>query len=305
MMTSGNDGAVHVWNLSRFLAAEQSISRLRTHVSFFSDCEFLDNNKACVTCSAGLITFDVRTGRELDRRPVTKAEIESNVLAMVISTDRKLIALSAESFPERQETYLEIFNTLTKEIILTRRFHEGDSGSAKRAFSPDNRFYVHFIKKRVTVFDVVAGCEHFDFELPAESKSVAFAPDGKSCVFTGNDGMLYRYSFPEGIEKTKRFLQAAFWQFFPSDHASVFSSNRLIKLTGANSSSSVRFVSSSNPDKTSSAPVACAVVQEAMMEATRLLPEYLSHRRICFYPWLRELAIGSNVRFPLFSTINT
>ena len=33
------------------------------------------------------------------------------------------------------------------------------------------------------------------------------------------------------------------------------------------------------------------VVQETMMEATRLLPEYLSHRRICFYPWLRELAI--------------
>lgn len=33
------------------------------------------------------------------------------------------------------------------------------------------------------------------------------------------------------------------------------------------------------------------VVQETIMEATRLLPQYLSHRRICFYPWLRDLAI--------------
>ena len=33
------------------------------------------------------------------------------------------------------------------------------------------------------------------------------------------------------------------------------------------------------------------IVQETLVEAARLLPQYLAHRRIAFYPWLRDLAI--------------
>ena len=34
------------------------------------------------------------------------------------------------------------------------------------------------------------------------------------------------------------------------------------------------------------------VVQEALIEAARLLPDYLTHQRIAFYPWLRDIAVS-------------
>ena len=34
------------------------------------------------------------------------------------------------------------------------------------------------------------------------------------------------------------------------------------------------------------------VVQEALIEASRQLPQYLEHRRIGFYPWLRDVALN-------------
>ena len=34
------------------------------------------------------------------------------------------------------------------------------------------------------------------------------------------------------------------------------------------------------------------VVQDTLIEATRKLPQYLEHRRIGFYPWLRDIAVN-------------
>ncbi len=197
IVSAGLDGAAHVWNVKRLISKDQVVAKLDAPTTLLSGAAFLDDDTACVTGDHELIVWDANDGHVLRRRKFDA--FEANLLSLAVSNDRTLAAVSLESFPQRVDTRLEIIDPKTMETILAHDFSEGDSGSAHRAFSPDDRFYVHFIKRRVIVFDVLKRAVHAEFEIPAEAavKSASFSIDGETCVLGDTDGILHQYSIPD------------------------------------------------------------------------------------------------------------
>ena len=194
MVTGSTDGTVHVWNVARFVAKDQVITRLDADVTFVSGPAFLDNDRALVTCDKGLILWNANNGQVLERRPYDG--VDANALTLAISDDRSLLAVIQESFPERQKTRLEILDLKKNTPILSKVFRNGESGSAHRAFSRDNRYFVHFVKDRVFVLDLKSKTVRREFDMPSLVKSVAFSPDNQSCVIADVGGLLHQFSVP-------------------------------------------------------------------------------------------------------------
>jgi WD40 repeat protein len=190
--TVGNDGQVHLWNVSSLTQPSELITRLNEPLEWAWSSVFIDDRTAATTRNEGpVFLWDVLTGETRER--ITASLPDANVVQFNLSADRNLAAVSYGHAPAQElPSRVEFRAVKTGQPISSRELPRGRY-FAKSSFSPDARRFALACLNYAVVLDVRTAEVIREIAHPEWLKGVIFAPDGDRLLTFDFYGMVRVY----------------------------------------------------------------------------------------------------------------